>query len=117
MDFWNQRWVDLDLRVVLSLQDPRTALFKVGQQTLDAQSLVFGSVLLQVGAATAIQFSCAERIAVAKMMQADGNLDQPLIETAVGVLAIQPKLLPHLVRLEEFAGVESAEAFQIPRIV
>jgi len=51
------------------------------------------------------------------MMQADGNLDQSLIETAVGVLAISPKLLPHLVRLEELAGVEPADAFQIPRIV
>src|SRR5687768_5298300 len=51
------------------------------------------------------------------MMEANGDLDEPLVELPVGAAVVGPELFPDFVRFEEVADVEVLDAFQIPRVV
>src|SRR5262245_21175225 len=78
---------------------------------------MYGAVILKIPTAAEIEFFCTADVAVAEVMQANGNLNQPLIKAPVRTLRIGPQLLPNLVGLKEVARVEVLDTFQITRVV
>lgn len=71
----------------------------------------------QVSDATVIEFPRAVNVAVAKMMQADGNLDQPLVKLSQGSLVIFPEIFPVFVRFKKVSLVEVTYSSEKARVV
>src|SRR5262245_30147827 len=98
MNFWNQIRNDLDLREFLSaFKDVAAAHRKLRQELLDVEAFIFWAVIVQVAARAVVELSCAADVAVAKMMEANGDLDQALIEPPRRALRVGPQVLPHFV--------------------
>jgi hypothetical protein len=49
-------------------------------------------------------------------MQANGDVDQPLVKQPRRTLGVLPQVLPDFVRLEEVALIEVLDPFQVPRV-
>jgi len=76
-----------------------------------------GQIVLQVFATTVIELLRAARIAIAKMVQANGDLNQPLKELARGPLVVGPEFLPNVMRLEELALIKKTDPRKIAGVV
>src|SRR5262245_19226621 len=118
MNFWNQVGHDLDLwKLFRALQNFAAASLQLAEQLVEIQPLIHGPIIFQIAAATEVQFLRAANVAVAKVVQADGDLNQPLIEPPRGSLRVGPQLFPHFVRLVKVALIEVLNPIQIARII
>ena len=75
------------------------------------------SVFVEVGAAADIQLAGPADVAVAKVVQGYGRLNQPLIESPSRDEFFGPERFPDLVALEEVTDVEMLNALEVERIV
>src|SRR5262245_13620162 len=76
MDFRNQIWDDFNLRkLFFAVQNFAAAGFELRQQLVEVETQILGSVVFQIAAAAEVQLLRAANIAVAKMMQANGDLN------------------------------------------
>jgi len=117
MDFRDQFGVNLDGWRVITLQYAGAALAHLSEQPFNIQSKVLPAVSLQVATTGVIQLSGAQRVAIAEVMEANGNLDQTLIEATRRIFAIKPKFLPNFMGFEKIAPIEFPDSFQVARIV
>src|SRR5262245_20981295 len=107
MDFGDQVGHNLDLwEFFPALQNRAATEFKLRQQLRQVKSFVLGQVRLQVAAAAEVQLLGPADVAVAKVMQTDGDLNQSLVKLARGATIIGPQFFPNFMGLEEVALVE-----------
>ena len=76
-----------------------------------------GTVRIQIVSTTNVEFSRTSYVAVAKMVQTNGDLNQPLIEFAGRPAIIGPQFLPHVVGFIEFAVIKIFHSLEIPRLI
>lgn len=109
---------DVNLGKFLSgLKNLAAADFELHQKLAERDAVVNVSVLNEVRAGGVIELLSAADIAVAEMMQTDGNLDEPLIELPRGSAVLGPEILPNLVRLKKVTDVEVSDTLVKARIV
>jgi hypothetical protein len=75
-------------------------------QTVDVHVHAAAAERLEVGDAAPPQSSGARGVAAPQVLEADADLQDPLVEVADGVALGEPLLLERLVLLEELAAVE-----------
>src|ERR1051325_4712215 len=81
MNLWNQIRHDFDFgKFFLAFQDVATASFELVQEFVEINAEVLGAVVVEIAAGAVIEFLSAAGVAVAEVVQADGDLNQPLIE-------------------------------------
>ncbi len=76
-----------------------------------------GQELLQVVAARYVDFLCSTEVAVRKMLQGDGDLDDALVKLAIFSPILGPEIFPDFVRLEKLAVVEKLDSLQVERVI
>ena len=118
MNLGNGSWFDFHRwKLLIQLQDRLAASGQLGKQLVQVDAVLVRSVRSQVSDATVIEFPRAVNVAVAKMMQADGHLDQPLVKLSHGSLVIFPEIFPGFVRFKEISRVEVADSSEKTRVV
>lgn len=118
MNLGNGSWFDFHRwKLLIRLQDRLAASGQLGKQLVQVDAILVRSVRSQVSDATVIEFPRAVNVAVAKMMQANGNLDQPLVKLSHGSLVIFPEIFPGFVRFKEISRVEVADSSEKTRVV
>ena len=118
MNLGNGSWFDFHRwKLLIQLQDRLAASGQLGKQLVQVDAVLVRSVRSQVSDATVIEFPRAVNVAVAKMMQADGHLDQPLVKLSHGSLVIFPEIFPGFVRFKEISLVEVADSSEKTRVV
>jgi len=118
MNLGNGSWFDFHRwKRFIRLQDRLAASGQLGKQLVQVDAILVWSVRSQVSDATVIEFPRAMNVAVAKMMQANGHLDQPLVKLSHGSLVIFPEIFPGFVRFKEISRVEVADSSEKTRVV
>lgn len=118
MNLGNGSWFDFHRwKLLIRLQDRLAASGQLGKQLVQVDAILVRSVRSQVSDATVIEFPRAVNVAVAKMMQANGHLDQPLVKLSHGSLVIFPEIFPGFVRFKEISLVEVADSSEKTRVV
>lgn len=118
MNLGNGSWFDFHRwKLLIRLQDRLAASGQLGKQLVQVDAILVRSVRSQVSDATVIEFPRAVNVAVAKMMQANGHLDQPLVKLSHGSLVIFPEIFPGFVRFKEISRVEVADSSEKTRVV
>lgn len=118
MNLGNSSWFDFHRwKLLIRLQDRLAASGQLGKQLVQVDAILVRSVRSQVSDATVIEFPRAVNVAVAKMMQANGHLDQPLVKLSHGSLVIFPEIFPGFVRFKEISLVEVADSSEKARVV
>ena len=117
MNLGDQVRDDFDLRILFfARKNLRTTRGQLRDEFIKINANVMRPIGFQVFCRTVIQFLRPANVAVAKMVQTNGNLNQPLIKLPRRPLILLPQFFPDLVRLEEFALVEILRALDVPRV-
>jgi len=74
-------------------------------------------IRFQVAATGYVHLFSSMQVAVAKMVQGHGRLNETFEKISSRATGLRPKLLPHFVGLEKLTLVEVLNALQIARIV
>jgi hypothetical protein len=102
---------------IVATDEFTAAKLQIVQQFGQIQTLVPWAEWLQMTAAAVVKLSGTASVASAEVMQAHGDLNQPLIERTRWITTLHPEIFPNLVRLEEILLVEPTDSLQISRIV
>src|SRR5678816_2986460 len=94
----NQVRNDLNLRKLLrALHHRFETRRELGQQLVQVESQVLWPILLQIAAAGEEEFFRSADIAIAEVMKADGDLDEPLVKVPIGAAVFGPNFFPGIV--------------------
>ena len=114
----NEVWVQFGSgKILFAVDDRLTAGLHAVRKRIEIQSQVLWPVVLQVGSTGMVQFPGPASVSATVMVQADGNLDQALVEFSRCAPVFQPEPLPRLVSLKELALIEPAYSLQVTRII
>lgn len=118
MNLGNQIRHDLDLgKLFFAVEDFAATGFELHEKFVEIQVEILWPVVFQIAAAAMVEFFRAADVAIAEMMQADGDLNQALIEAAWRSLSIGPEFFPNFVGLEKITLVKVFDALQVTWIV
>src|SRR5262245_30664680 len=99
-------------KFLFAFQDLPAAGFELCEELLEVNTQMRGAVVVEIAPAAVIELDRPASVAVAEVVQADGDLDQPLVELPRRALVIDPQLFPNFVRFVEVALVEVLDALQ-----